>query len=154
MEEPEEKQEEEKKELVAVHEEEVYEETVYPDEWGDVFQDAREYLKKGNIDAAQEALDSVEERGAEWHFLYSQVFKEKHWFLESRNSLQEAIKLDPENKIYKKELKKLDRMAKKGKRRRHAGNMGAGEACLGGCGECCATVCCTAVCEGLCSGCN
>lgn len=166
MEEPDKKQEEnreEEKELVTFHEDS-REETIYSDEydeWGDVFHDARELVKNGNPDAAQEKLDSVEERSAEWHFIQSQIFKEKCWFLESKQSLKEAIKLDPENKLYKKELKKLDKMAKKGKRgrRRKGGRaMGVGDACGDGCGECCAAVgcelCCTFVCEGICEGCG
>lgn len=144
MEEPEEKQKE-KKELAVIPEEETYEEAEFPDEWGDAFQDVREYLKYGNVDAAQEVLDSVGERSAEWHFAQAQIFMARYWFLESRNSLQEAIRLDPENKRYKKELKKLDKMAKKAERDSKR-EMGVG----GICAKSCATLGCWLCCEFLC----
>ena len=60
-------------------------------------------LKKGDYNTAQQQLDKVSYRGAEWHYLQSVVFYKKNWINESKKQLEIAIELDPDNQKYKSE---------------------------------------------------
>ncbi|MBQ9513608.1 MAG: hypothetical protein IJR66_01315 [Clostridia bacterium] len=64
-------------------------------------------LKKGDYNTAQQQLDKVSYRGAEWHYLQSVVFYKKNWINESKKQLEIAIELDPDNQKYKSEYEKL-----------------------------------------------
>lgn len=75
---------------------------------GDMFERVEQYLKEGNIQDAQRALDGFNERGAHWHYLQSVVFYRKNWINESKKQLEIAIQLDPENQKYKETYRKLN----------------------------------------------
>ena len=69
-----------------------------------------EVLKNGDINKAQEMLDNLTPRTAEWHYLQSIVFYKKNWFLESKKQLEFALSLDPQNMKYKNSLEKLNKI--------------------------------------------
>ncbi len=64
-------------------------------------------IKGGNIDLAQEKLDSFSSRDAEWHYLQSVVFYKKNWINESKKQLEIAMSMEPENKKYSNAYTKL-----------------------------------------------
>lgn len=64
-------------------------------------------LKRGDYNAAQQQLDKVSYRDAEWHYLQSVVFYKKNWINESKKQLEIAIELDADNTKYKSEYEKL-----------------------------------------------
>ena len=66
-----------------------------------------EYIKAGNINEAQAALDAFDERNAEWHYLQSVVFYKKNWINESKKQLEIAIQMDGSNEKYKNSYDKL-----------------------------------------------
>ena len=67
-------------------------------------------LQNGDINKAQEMLDNLTPRTAEWHYLQSIVFYKKNWFLESKKQLEFALSLDPQNMKYKNSLEKLNKI--------------------------------------------
>lgn len=77
-------------------------------EGGDAFGRVEQYLREGNIQDAQRALDGFNERGAHWHYLQSVVFYRKNWINESKKQLEIAIQLDPDNQKYKETYRKLN----------------------------------------------
>ena len=124
----------------------------------DPFCKVKELLERGDVTAAQARLDAFDERGGEWHYMQSVVYRKRNWLSECRKSLETAISFDPENVEYKKELESLDQMAeseKKHRKKRGKKLMGKGsgisEECMGGCIECCAVIGCEVICEGCCN---
>lgn len=72
-------------------------------------------IKEKKYDDAQEALDSITERGAQWHFYQSQVYYYREWLTECRKQLSIAIDMDPGNEKYKTAMEKLDTVMGNGK---------------------------------------
>lgn len=95
--------------------------------WRDISRDleARRYssdydriadlIKSKKYDDAQDALDAVSERGAQWHFYQSQVYYYREWLTECRKQLSIAIDLDPQNEKYRTAMQKLDTVMGNGK---------------------------------------
>ena len=65
-------------------------------------------ITKGNYNDAQERLDAITDRGAQWHYLQSIIYYKREWLSDSREQLQKAVDLDPTNEKYKTALQKLD----------------------------------------------
>ncbi len=102
---------------------------------------AETLIAEGNAAEAQVILDQIEGKDARWHFLQSRIFSLKKWQNESRKQLEIAIKLDPENQLYKEELENIKEVSKQKpvKEKKGAGKFeGFGEAC---CLSCC-DLCC------------
>ena len=72
-----------------------------------LYKDVEEAIKSGNLSAAQDKLDSFNERGAEWHYLQSVLFYKKNWLNESKKQLEIAMQMDPNNEKYKTSYDKL-----------------------------------------------
>ena len=150
--------EEESQELLAERKEEQTDEELV--EGYDPFYRVKELLERGDVTGAQARLDEFDERGAEWHYLQSLVYRKRNWLTESRKSLERAIDLDSENEEYKEALKRLDDMAEneqqqqKKKGKKPLGNRTSSGECAGMCGEGCAECCVMIACELACEGCS
>ena len=72
-----------------------------------LYKEVEEAIKSGNLSAAQDKLDSFNERGAEWHYLQSVLFYKKNWLNESKKQLEIAMQMDPNNEKYKTSYDKL-----------------------------------------------
>ena len=77
---------------------------------GDEYDDVRALIKDNKLDEAQNALDQITDRNAEWHYLQSILFYKRNWFLESKKQLEMACQLEPHNKRYKQSLDKLTKI--------------------------------------------
>ncbi len=73
----------------------------------DAFAEVSRLIKEGNISAAQQKLDSFNERSAEWHYLQSIVFYRKNWLNESKKQLEIAMQMDPSSTKYKESYDRL-----------------------------------------------
>ncbi len=76
-----------------------------------LFADIDAAIKKGDLQTAQQKLDSFDERNAEWHYYQSVVFYKKNWINESKKQLELAIQIDGNCQKYKDALKKLNEKA-------------------------------------------
>ncbi len=92
--------------LFALEEQQQQEQSDQPINYGTVEQ----LIKDNNLDKAQEMLDNVIIRDAEWHYLQSVLFYKRNWFLESKKQLEMATKLDPSNQRYQHSLEKLTKI--------------------------------------------
>lgn len=72
-----------------------------------LYKEVEDLIKNGNLSAAQDKLDSFNERGAEWHYLQSVLFYKKNWLNESKKQLEIAMQSDPTNAKYKDSYDKL-----------------------------------------------
>lgn len=92
--------------LFALEEKQQQEQSQQPTDYAMVEQ----LIKDNNLDKAQEMLDNVIIRDAEWHYLQSVLFYKRNWFLESKKQLEMATKLDPSNERYQRSLEKLTKI--------------------------------------------
>ena len=76
----------------------------------DDYESIRQQIKDNKLDEAQDALDQIIDRTAEWHYLQSILFYKRNWFLESKNQLEMACQMEPNNKRYKQSLDKLTKI--------------------------------------------
>ena len=118
---------------------------------------AEELLNENSPAQAQNVLDSVNERDAKWHFLQSKVFYSKGWIYESKNQMEIALELEPNNGEYIKVLEKLNALGetepKSGKSEmRDLGKRSWKDDCAEGCAEGCCEGCCYCICTGICEG--
>ena len=76
----------------------------------DNYESIRQQIKDNKLDEAQDALDQIIDRTAEWHYLQSILFYKRNWFLESKKQLEMACQMEPNNKRYKQSLDKLTKI--------------------------------------------
>lgn len=67
-----------------------------------------ELIKANKIEQAQQRLDEIMDRDAEWHYLQSIVFYKKGWYSESKTQLEMAVSMEPSNLKYKDALGRLN----------------------------------------------
>lgn len=75
---------------------------------GEAYTRVEDFIRAGDLQEAQRALDAFNERNAQWHYLQSVVFYRKNWINESKKQLEIAMHLDPENEKYREAYKKLN----------------------------------------------
>ncbi len=125
------------------------------------FSEVEKFLKEGNVSKAQEILDEINDRNAEWHYLQSVIFYKKNWVNDSKRQLEIAISLDPQNVKYLDAYAKLKQKIDFAQQRFNSGNYQANpnaqnnqERQMGGAGNDCLNFCMTWCCmEMLCSIC-
>ena len=128
----------------------------------DAYAEVTQTIKAGDLSKAQDLLDAFNERTAEWHYLQSVVFYKKNWLSDSKNQLEIALQMDPNNQKYKNArenlLKQMDYSSQKGGAnptydRPVEQEMGGGNWC-----STCASMCYTYMCINclfnLCCGCH
>lgn len=67
-------------------------------------------IKQGKYNEAQEKLDAISGRTAEWHYLQSIIFYKREWLSDSKTQLQMAVNLDPYNTKYRSALDRLEQV--------------------------------------------
>ena len=128
----------------------------------------KDAINAGNLQKAQEILDSITVKEAEWHYLQSVVFFKKNWANESKKQLEIAISMDPNNSKYRDAYEKLlakmqfansqfNGQFQSGNANYNGGYNGSsyqdgrqmgGDGCL----DCCTAYCCTEIMCSLCCG--
>ena len=121
---------------------------------------AEKLIEEGDLYSAQNILSNIEEDSGRKHYLQSRIYKTECWYNEQRKQLKAAIKKEPDNELYKRELEELLEFRKtaeyqqtvKRPKRVQMGRTDSGFA------DCCCEVCgycaCEAICEGICNGCS
>ena len=64
----------------------------------------RTAINAGNLVLAEQLLNSVTDRGAEWHFLMGSLYYRKGWMDEANRYFQIAVNMDPGNLEYRQAL--------------------------------------------------
>ena len=115
------------------------------------YEDVQAAIKKGDFNHAQDLLDGMSDRDAEWHYLQSVVFYKKNWINESLKQLEIAMNMDADNKKYSDSYAKLKEKIAFNEKQFNAGNTNANvneeaPSQMGGssneCCSTCATWCC------------
>ena len=65
-------------------------------------------IKQGKLEEAQNALDNMSQRRAEWHYLQAIIFYKRGWYGECRGQLKIALSAEPLNPKYRAAAEKLE----------------------------------------------
>ena len=124
------------------------------------FSEIEKLIKEGKLSAAQDLLDSFNDRPAEWHYLQSVVFYKKNWINESKKQLEIAMNMEPHNSKYSDSYTKLKLKMDYNDKQFHSGNANYGAGYqeqprqMGGTDNSCLTFCATWCCmDMLCNCC-
>lgn len=74
-----------------------------------IYQEIRMDINRGNIRAAEQKLNSISIRNAEWNYLMGLVFMKKGWYDSANNYIINAVNLDPSNFEYRTTYNQLNR---------------------------------------------
>lgn len=64
-------------------------------------------IQMRNIQLAENKLNSIINKDAEWYYLYGSVMMAKGWFESAYNNIQRACAMDPNNFEYRQALNQL-----------------------------------------------
>ncbi len=129
------------------------------------FVEVERLIKAGNLSLAQEKLDNISDRGAEWHYLQSVIFYKKNWLNESRKQLEIALNIEPHNAKYGEAYSRLKDKMEYNNRQYNSGYYGAqsqgqasqqqmGGTDTNGCVDYCLTMCCMNMMCNMCLNCR
>lgn len=65
-------------------------------------------INNGNIAAAEDMLERISIRNAEWHYLKGLIFLHRGWYDEAYMRIQTAVSMDPANFEYRNTLNRLN----------------------------------------------
>ena len=71
------------------------------------FSEVENLIKSNKINEAQNVLDDISDRNAEWHYLQSVIFYKKNWINESKKQLEISLNMEPHNQKYSDAYSKL-----------------------------------------------
>lgn len=71
------------------------------------YEGVKSAIRSHNPELAQQELDKISYRDAEWHYFQSIIFYEKNWLNDSKKQLEIAIQMDPTCDKYRRALDKL-----------------------------------------------
>lgn len=130
------------------------------------FIDVEILIKNGNIALAQQKLDDISERNAEWHYLQSVIFYKKNWLNESKKQLEIALNMEPHNSKYAENYARLKEKMEYNNRQFNGGYYGnqqyqgqadnrqMGGTDSNGCVDYCMTMCCMNMLLNMCCNCR
>jgi molecular chaperone DnaJ len=75
------------------------------------FAQIRDMIVRGNIQGAESALNAIQGRNAEWHYLYGVVCLRKGWYDQAREHMQKAVRMEPNNVEYRAGLNNINSMS-------------------------------------------
>lgn len=72
-----------------------------------MFSEVRRLIQMGNFTEAENRLNGIPNRNAEWNFLYGVLLTNKGWFDGGLKHIQTAVNMDPNNFEYRQTLNSL-----------------------------------------------
>ncbi len=108
------------------------------------FSDIREMITRGLIAQAEAALDRMQDRPAEWHYLRGMVYLRRGWYAQAQQSFHMAAQMDPGNAEYQAAAQRMQ-SSFQGAWQQRGGTRGAQS------GQCC-NICAALTCLSLCCG--
>ena len=72
------------------------------------FAQVRAAINSGNLNLAEQLLNSAGNRNAEWHFLMGSMYYRKGWIDESGRFFRTAVNMDPSNREYRQAMNYMD----------------------------------------------
>jgi molecular chaperone DnaJ len=79
----------------------------YADE-NQMYYQIRMMIQNGNFNQAQQMLDSIQNRGAQWNYLQGLLFLRRGWYDRANVLLRKAVDMDPNNMEYRDTLSRVN----------------------------------------------
>lgn len=97
-----------------------------------IYAEIRSLIQMRNITVAESKLNAIQQRDAEWYYLYGNVMMAKGWFESAYNNIQRACDMDPNNFEYRQALNQLQSRGRGYSQtyRTSTGNMNACDCCI------------------------
>ncbi len=114
------------------------------------FAEIRHQLQNGNYNAADDMLESISEKTAEWYFLKGSVCYAKGWLNEAYTNFSQACRMEPYNPEYSSALRHMSE-SKNGYMRGDPNERPFGSDRMGGCSVC--DICNGLICTDCCCEC-
>lgn len=119
------------------------------------FEEIQAFISHNELTSAENCLKTFEVKSAYWHYLYSLINLKKSWFDSALSHLEEAIRLDMDEPLYKQAQTALmhrshpysDDYYHRPGRRHH------NDCCCCCCDDCCEFNCCDLICLDSCCEC-
>lgn len=73
------------------------------------FQEIRNYINSRDFSAAEQSLNYISNKNAEWHFLYGVVMLNKGWYDSAYEHINTAVQMEPNNFEYRQVLNSLNK---------------------------------------------
>jgi len=118
-------------------------------EWGggtssrgssDIYTEIRNTINMGDLLRGEQLLNTITDRGAEWHFLMGGIYYKKGWIDEAGREFQLAVHMDPTNAEYQEALGYM-RTGGRAYRAQRSGPVAGSSNC-----DCCTTLLCADCC--------
>ncbi len=109
---------------------------------GGQFADIRQDINMGNIARAEQKLNAISNRTAEWYFLMGSVNYRRGWLDEAKRNFEIAASMEPGNPEYQQALFRMSRTGTGAYRR--TGYSGGND--MGGACDCCSSLLCADCC--------
>jgi molecular chaperone DnaJ len=71
------------------------------------YNNIRGIIDTGNLDFAEQKLNQISKRDAEWHFLSGMISYKKGWYDDAMTKIQTAVSMNPNNFEYQAALKNI-----------------------------------------------
>ena len=97
-----------------------------------IYAEIRSLIQMRNITVAESKLNAIQQRDAEWYYLYGNVMMAKGWFESAYNNIKRACDMDPNNFEYRQSLNQLQSRGRGYSQtyRTSTGNMNACDCCI------------------------
>ncbi|MGM9522075.1 MAG: DnaJ domain-containing protein [Oscillospiraceae bacterium] len=111
----------------------------------DLYNRIRGLINSGDLNQAEQLLNSVASRDAEWNFLMGSIYYKKGWLDDARSFFQRAVNMDPGNSEYRQALMMLNSSSAP---YRNTGYGPPAESGFDMCDMCTAMMCANMICRG------
>ena len=108
-------------------------------------------IRNNNYNAAENKLNSVSTKNAEWNYLMGIVYSQKGWHDAAYNSITTACNMDPSNQEYRQALGQLGGMNNTYRQPFNGAQRGNGQSNI--CDMCATLYCIDCLCSGMGGGC-
>jgi len=72
-----------------------------------MFQQIRVHINNGDLSVAEQALNSMLDRPAQWYYLKGLIYMKRGWYDQAYSHIQVAVQMDPYNFEYRDTLRRM-----------------------------------------------
>lgn len=113
------------------------------------FSRVRSYIQQNNLGAAQQILDSMSIRNAEWYYLYGVIYFRQNWHDKAAQCFETAYRMEPNNVEYRNAYNSVFSMGGTFRRGSRQYSNGGGASGCSGCDVCSGLLCADCCCEAM-----
>ncbi len=73
-----------------------------------IYRTVRMYIQSGNLGGAEQILNGIADRDAEWYFLMGSILYRRGWYDDARSNFETAASMDPGNAEYRTAVERMN----------------------------------------------